>query len=609
MTNKILFNISTSTGTAPATTAAADLGEMMINLTDRRIYARNAAGAAVPVTKFVGDHDPALAYKAGDLVISGTQFLKCNGDIPAKALDLGDWTVISPPGGTGSAALLKAPTAVDHNTVDLTGLPTTYGLVIEPDPSQSVDLFRVGGAGPSGVRSRIDRFGIPAAGLSGNLRVISQVGHPFTTRGTPVAFDAGTYYLAVSTNPARFPVGIIEEVLDVNTFVVRYAGWTEQLQAAAFPGASITDGAVYYLSSTAGQLSLTPPASGEKIPVMFTCGATAARVIISPVQFLTLNGGALSGGLGFGSALVGSVTDLSRHVALYGTTSGLNVSTGQQVNIVANGGAGVVKVQGDLKVSKSVVLDSTTDAAVEIVTPAGAADEKTMQVRALAGGIEVKPVDDAGADLAGGVTFERDNAGLVDVLATMSKASAAMGSTSLITLQRLIDIVYPVGILIESTVATNPGTYIPGTTWAAYGAGRVTVAVGQANSINWSAGATAGTDYHTLSVSEMPSHTHYADPPGGTTGGAGNSSDAQFSANEDSDIIVAVNNSFQRIAWSDGRHSSTNTGTRTGYTLRLNWYHTHTFNTAPFYVNSNGGGAAHLNVQPSIAVYRWQRTA
>ena len=39
----------------------------------------------------------------------------------------------------------------------------------------------------------------------------------------------------------------------------------------------------------------------------------------------------------------------------------------------------------------------------------------------------------------------------------------------------LINIIYPIGAIIQSTVLTNPGTYITGTTWVAYGAGQVLV--------------------------------------------------------------------------------------------------------------------------------------
>ena len=39
----------------------------------------------------------------------------------------------------------------------------------------------------------------------------------------------------------------------------------------------------------------------------------------------------------------------------------------------------------------------------------------------------------------------------------------------------LINIIYPIGAIIQSTVITNPGTYITGTTWVAYGAGQVLV--------------------------------------------------------------------------------------------------------------------------------------
>jgi hypothetical protein len=39
----------------------------------------------------------------------------------------------------------------------------------------------------------------------------------------------------------------------------------------------------------------------------------------------------------------------------------------------------------------------------------------------------------------------------------------------------LINIIYPIGSIIQSSVSTNPSSYITGTTWIAYGAGQVLV--------------------------------------------------------------------------------------------------------------------------------------
>lgn len=46
--------------------------------------------------------------------------------------------------------------------------------------------------------------------------------------------------------------------------------------------------------------------------------------------------------------------------------------------------------------------------------------------------------------------------------------------------RQLVDLIYPVGTIYESTSATNPGTLFGGT-WETFGAGRVLIGAGQGN--------------------------------------------------------------------------------------------------------------------------------
>ena len=77
--------------------------------------------------------------------------------------------------------------------------------------------------------------------------------------------------------------------------------------------------------------------------------ATTIIPIAGPGAFLGLGGGSLIGGIDFGSALApGGVTDLSRHIALYGAAYGFNV-TSSRLNVVSGAAiwfnsAGVDKV-------------------------------------------------------------------------------------------------------------------------------------------------------------------------------------------------------------------------------------------------------------------------
>ena len=136
---------------------------------------------------------------------------------------------------------------------------------------------------------------------------------------------------------------------------------------------------------------------------------------------------------------------------------------------------------------------------------------------------------------------------------------------------------YAVGDLYITTNSANPSTRYTGTTWAAYAAGQVLIGVGSftdgsGNAQTITAGQQLGEFEHTLSVTEMPSHNHtdsghthpiYPTGPTGTTG-------------------------FQLVG-----NSTSPQNTQTGYAN----------------IQNTGGGGAHNNIQPSIGVYIWERTA
>lgn len=596
MTNKILLDTNTTSGQEPATTVAADAGEIAINIADKKIFARDAAGVPVVVASTIFEHSDSLAYKTGDLTVRGTQFLKCLGDIPAKAFDIGDWQVVSPPGDPGSSAILQVPSAADHNTVDLTGLPTYVGLEVVADTAQSANLIVA-------ERSAIGASGVPNAVLSGNVRKITQIGHSFASRGRPVAVSGGSYVLADANNAAHVVVGIIEEVIDVNTFILRFSGYTDNLQASSFPGGTITAWSEYFVGATPGTLSLTPPVSGRRIPVLYTKDGTTGIVLTTPDRPVSAGGDEMSGGLEFGMSPAGGETDLTRHIALYGTTSGFNVSSSNQVNIVANAGNGILKLFADK------VEIPGDEPKISLVEDDEASDVNRWHMVVTTTNWEVRPADAADAPVTGGLKATRDASGMVDLLATMSLSSASTAPDSVITLQRLIDLVYPIGILIESTVSTNPGTYIPGTTWVAYGDGRTTVGVGTADGATWYAGQEAGENWVTLTEGQMPSHYHTSDP-GGQRFWTNTASQSVTLYRLWGDNAVTSNAGLINVSkMSDVGRDGGTVGEE--YQLAFNFNHNHyvDVNLIAFNTNSKGGNQQHLNIQPSIGVYRWTRTA
>ena len=130
----------------------------------------------------------------------------------------------------------------------------------------------------------------------------------------------------------------------------------------------------------------------------------------------------------------------------------------------------------------------------------------------------------------------------------------------------IMNIVYPVGSVFIGVVSTNPDTLLFGgtglTTWAAFGAGKVLVGIDSSDTDFDTVEDTGGSKTHTLTISEMPAHTHTT-----TLRGNGENEQVDFPAAGDS---------------LDPSRTMTS--------------------------GSTGGGGAHNNVQPYIVVYMWKRT-
>ncbi len=136
----------------------------------------------------------------------------------------------------------------------------------------------------------------------------------------------------------------------------------------------------------------------------------------------------------------------------------------------------------------------------------------------------------------------------------------------------LTDVVYPVGSIF--TTVTNYAdsaavvNAIGGTTWTAFGAGKVLVGLDSSDTAFDTAEETGGAKTHVLTKAEIPPHTH------------------TYSKNS------------QNI-------NADNLGSRAGIPV------TDTTSTGNVGENENGTGnaAAHNNLQPYIVVYMWKRTA
>lgn len=132
-----------------------------------------------------------------------------------------------------------------------------------------------------------------------------------------------------------------------------------------------------------------------------------------------------------------------------------------------------------------------------------------------------------------------------------------------------IDHVYPVGSIFMSINNVNPGTYLNGTTWEAWGSGRVPVGVDENDPYFITAEKSGGEKTHKLTTSEMPSHTH--------------SSVIRCTGADNSNFSGHIANAVEA--------NDTNTQKDTLVT------------------GSAGGDGAHNNLQPYITCYMWKRTA
>jgi len=126
-----------------------------------------------------------------------------------------------------------------------------------------------------------------------------------------------------------------------------------------------------------------------------------------------------------------------------------------------------------------------------------------------------------------------------------------------------LTVLYPVGsIYTNASSSTNPATLLGFGTWSAFGAGRVLVGIDSSDSDFDTAEETGGAKTHTLTIDEMPSHTH--------------------------DITTN---------WTDVN----------GYTVIRTGDPQN--DDITFQTEATGGGDPHNNLQPYITVYMWKRIA
>lgn len=150
---------------------------------------------------------------------------------------------------------------------------------------------------------------------------------------------------------------------------------------------------------------------------------------------------------------------------------------------------------------------------------------------------------------------------------------AAIDAAVLATKQAL----YPVGsIYTNATNNTNPATLLGFGTWAAFGTGRALVGIDATQTEFDVLGETGGSKTHTLTIAQMPLHSHNISLEFGTNTNLNVGYPGQYNQ------VRAANGAVY-----NGNNSSGDSNVMSG----------------------NGGGQAHNNLQPYVVVQMWQRTA
>ena len=171
--------------------------------------------------------------------------------------------------------------------------------------------------------------------------------------------------------------------------------------------------------------------------------------------------------------------------------------------------------------------------------------------------------------MTGDVTLTAGDVGALEQNGTAVNASKLGGKT----MAQLLLTVYPVGSIYLSVNSTSPASLFGGT-WEQL-KDRFLLGAGSA----YAAGSTGGEAAHTLSINEIPSHAGHLY---GNAGGVNGKGDAKGAWLKEININSSLTTSY-------------------GWNYKNNEYYP---------VNrSLGGGAAHNNMPPYLAVYMWKRVS
>lgn len=168
------------------------------------------------------------------------------------------------------------------------------------------------------------------------------------------------------------------------------------------------------------------------------------------------------------------------------------------------------------------------------------------------------------------------------------------------TEKQVIDIVYPVGSIWETTTNDDPNTLWAGTTWVKMDAGRVLVAAGSyiesGTTYTYNLGDKGGEAKHQLSTEELASHGHgISISTTSLTGDTYTWRPAEYDT-------VKANGVLSCSKY--GEHCAGDGGKQGNGHIHIDVSHGHSAS-----ISAMGGNARHENRPPFTVVNRWKRTA
>ena len=195
-----------------------------------------------------------------------------------------------------------------------------------------------------------------------------------------------------------------------------------------------------------------------------------------------------------------------------GTSVGLNVGSGKTLTVAGTLTSTGTASFSSIDVNGGSINDTpigSDGAETGVFTTIQTQGLATLASISVAGTSTLTSVDINGGAIDGTTIGATTASTVAATTVTASGNVNTTGGELQINGTNVLEKVYPVGsVYINASVSTNPATLLGFGTWTAFGAGRVLVGLDSTDTDFDSAEETGGAKTHTLTTSEIPSHTH-----------------------------------------------------------------------------------------------------